>query len=56
MVGGMVLLAAGGTAAAIKLTQQDAARIMQHAGDPPRNSPTKNSRVLCRTWASRASL
>ena len=35
MVGGMVLLAAGGTAAAIKLTQQDAQRIEQHAGAPP---------------------
>ncbi len=32
MVGGMVLLAAGGTAAAIKLTQKDAQRIEEHAG------------------------
>jgi len=32
VVGGMVLLAAGGTAAAIKLTQRDADRIEQHAG------------------------
>ena len=32
MVGGMVLLAVGGTAAAIKLTQQDARRIEQHTG------------------------
>jgi hypothetical protein len=31
-VGGMVLLAAGGTAAAIKLTQRDADRIEQHTG------------------------
>jgi ribosomal protein L12E/L44/L45/RPP1/RPP2 len=31
-VGGMVLLAAGGTAAAIKMTQQDANRIEQHTG------------------------
>ena len=35
MVGGMVLLAAGGTAAAIKLTQQDAQRIEEHTGLPP---------------------
>jgi hypothetical protein len=32
VVGGMVLLAAGGTAAAIKLTQKDAQRIEQHTG------------------------
>jgi ribosomal protein L12E/L44/L45/RPP1/RPP2 len=32
MVGGMVLLAAGGTAAAIKLSQKDAQRIEEHAG------------------------
>lgn len=32
MVGGMVLLAAGGTAAAIKLTQKDAQRIEEHSG------------------------
>jgi hypothetical protein len=32
LVGGMVLLAAGGTAAAIKLTQKDAQRIEQHTG------------------------
>jgi hypothetical protein len=31
----MVLLAAGGTAAAIKLTQRDAQRIEEHAGAPP---------------------
>jgi hypothetical protein len=35
LVGGMVVLAAGGTAAAIKLTQQDAQRIEQHTGAPP---------------------
>jgi hypothetical protein len=35
LVGGMVVLAAGGTAAAIKLTQKDAQRIEQHAGAPP---------------------
>jgi hypothetical protein len=32
MVGGMVLLAVGGTAAAIKLSQQDAQRIEEHTG------------------------
>ena len=32
MVGGMVLLAVGGTAAAIKLSQKDADRIEQHTG------------------------
>ncbi len=32
MVGGMVLLAVGGTAAAIKLSQKDAQRIEEHAG------------------------
>lgn len=32
MVGGMVLLAVGGTAAAIKLTQKDAQRIEEHTG------------------------
>ena len=32
LVGGMVLLAAGGTAAAIKMTQMDADRIEQHTG------------------------
>ena len=32
MVGGMVLLAAGGTAAAIKLTQKDAQAVEQHTG------------------------
>ena len=32
MVGGMVLLAAGGTAAAIKLTQKDAQQIEEHTG------------------------
>jgi len=31
----MVLLAAGGTAAAIKLTQKDAHRIEEHTGLPP---------------------
>jgi hypothetical protein len=35
MVGGMVLLAAGGTAAAVKLSQQDAQQIEQHTGLPP---------------------
>lgn len=34
MVGGMVLLAAGGTAAAIKMSQRDADRIEQHTGAP----------------------
>jgi hypothetical protein len=32
MVGGMVLLAIGGTAAAIKLSQKDAQRIEEHTG------------------------
>jgi hypothetical protein len=32
MVGGMVLLAVGGTAAAVKLSQKDADRIEQHTG------------------------
>ena len=32
MVGGMVLLAVSGTAAAIKMTQKDAARVEQHTG------------------------
>jgi len=35
MVGGMMLLAASGTAAAIKLTQKDAQRIEEHTGLPP---------------------
>jgi hypothetical protein len=35
MVGGFVLLAAGGTYAAVKLSQQDAQRIEQHTGIPP---------------------
>ena len=35
MVGGMVLLAASGTAAAVKLSQKDAQRIEQHTGVPP---------------------
>lgn len=35
VVGGMVLLAAGGTAAAIKLSQNDAQRIEEHTGLPP---------------------
>jgi hypothetical protein len=34
-VGGMVLLAAGGAAAAIKLSQKDAQQIEQHTGLPP---------------------
>ena len=35
MIGGMVVLAAAGTAAAIKLTQKDAQRIEEHTGLPP---------------------
>ena len=35
MVGGMVMLAAGGTAAAIKMSQQDAQRVQEHTGLPP---------------------
>jgi hypothetical protein len=34
-VGGMMVLAASGTAAAIKLSQQDAQRIQQHTGLSP---------------------
>lgn len=34
LVGGMVLLTVGGTAAAIKLSQRDADRIEQHTGAP----------------------
>ncbi len=35
LIGGFVLLAAGGTYAAVKLSQQDAQRIEQHTGLPP---------------------
>lgn len=35
MVGGFMLLAAGGTYAAVKLSQQDAQRIEEHTGLPP---------------------
>lgn len=35
LVGGMVVIAAAGTAAAIKLTQKDAQRIEEHTGLPP---------------------
>jgi hypothetical protein len=35
MVGGMVMIAAAGTAAAIKLSKQDAQRIEEHTGLPP---------------------
>lgn len=35
MVGGFILLAAGGTYAAVKLSQQDAQRIEEHTGLPP---------------------
>lgn len=35
LVGGMVVIAAQGTAKAIKLSQQDAQRIQQHTGMPP---------------------
>ena len=35
MVGGFVLLAAAGTAAAIKLSKQDAQKIEEHTGLPP---------------------
>ena len=34
LVGGMVVLAASGTAAAVKMSQQDADRIEQHTGAP----------------------
>jgi cytochrome c-type biogenesis protein CcmH/NrfG len=35
MVGGFMLLAAGGTYAAVKLSQKDAQRIEEHTGVPP---------------------
>ena len=35
MAGGFVLLAGAGTAAAVKLTQQDSERIEEHGGAPP---------------------
>lgn len=35
LVGGFVLLAAGGTYAAVKLSQKDAQRIEEHTGLPP---------------------
>lgn len=35
MIGGMVMIAATGTAAAVKLSQQDAQKIEQHTGLPP---------------------
>jgi hypothetical protein len=35
MVGGAVVLAAAGTAAAVKLSKQDAQRIEEHTGLPP---------------------
>ncbi|MEA3326203.1 MAG: hypothetical protein U9R53_02710 [Chloroflexota bacterium] len=35
IVGGMMVLAASGTAAAIKLSQQDAQKIEKHTGLPP---------------------
>ena len=35
LIGGMVVLAAGGTAAAIKLSQKDAKRVEEHTGLPP---------------------
>ena len=37
MVGGMVVLAASGTAAAMKMTQQEAQQIEQHTGMPPQD-------------------
>jgi len=42
LVGGMILLAAGGTAAAIKLTQKDAKRIEEHTGLPPQELEDKD--------------
>lgn len=35
LVGGMLAIAVAGTATAVKLSQQDAQRIEQHAGKPP---------------------
>lgn len=35
LVGGMVVLAAGGTAAAVKMSRQDAQKIEQQTGTPP---------------------
>jgi predicted PhzF superfamily epimerase YddE/YHI9 len=37
LVGGMVVIAAAGTAAAIKLSQKDAQRIEEHTGLPPQD-------------------
>lgn len=37
LVGGMVVLAAAGTSAAIKLSQRDAQRIEEHTGLPPQD-------------------
>ncbi len=37
MIGGMVMIAAAGTAAAIKLSKQDAQRIEEHTGLPPQD-------------------
>ncbi len=35
LVGGMVVLAAGGTAAAVKMSKQDAQKVEQQTGKPP---------------------
>jgi hypothetical protein len=35
MIGGMVVIAAAGTAAAVKMSKQDAQKIEQHTGLPP---------------------
>jgi hypothetical protein len=35
MIGGMVVIAAAGTAAAVKLSKQDAQKIEEHTGLPP---------------------
>src|SRR5512139_2984460 len=35
MIGGMVVIAAAGTAAAVKMSKQDAQRIEEHTGLPP---------------------
>lgn len=42
MVGGFILLAAGGTYAAVKLSQQDAQRIEEHTGIPPEELEDKD--------------
>ena len=42
VIGGMMILAASGTAAAIKLSQMDAHRIQEHTGLPPQELEDKD--------------